>query len=268
MSIVAELISKVGTHFTRPTEASFAEHAARVLAEFPPEILGTADCLSYYRARYGTEDATHSHFSDEGWTLYSDSNFMVELYRWIKRDTGIHDHHFEGAFQFLDGTGDQFLFTFGSVQTSSVPAPTRGSLRCLGQDTLAPGMVRRIEEGTGFIHLVMHYPPRGHVLCVRTHRRHGESLNVYLFPGLQSRLHQLAPSEEAVWVEFIKTLAWHEQLGRSVFDGHFLMAWAAGTLPAAVILQRWGEEQWYQELADIILQHRAFLLKLQALKSL
>jgi len=102
-------------------------------------------------------------------TLFAHENFIIEAYFWLKPETAIHDHAFNGAFTNL--LGSSLSVTYEFVEADSLEERVRrGRLLQRGQELLGPGHVTRIESGQKFIHRIWHLSQPTVTLVIRTRR--------------------------------------------------------------------------------------------------
>jgi hypothetical protein len=105
------------------------------------------------------------------------------MYHWDYRDTAIHDHDFQGAFQCLKGLNHQLQFEY--VQGSLLfPGMERGVLKQRENRKVFPGEIEIIRNEDHFIHVVSHETSTFN-LCIRTNTDGSKPLRVYHVDGIR-----------------------------------------------------------------------------------
>ena len=110
-----------------------------------------------------------SGFGEPPVTVYNEEDFFLEIYFWHHPLISVHDHAFSGAFTVLRGASLHCEYNFDS-QSRLVGGVKLGQLNLKKAEHLAPGDVRRINSGAGFIHDVWHYRFPTVSLVARTKR--------------------------------------------------------------------------------------------------
>lgn len=123
-------------------------------------------------------------FSDLPLTIARGKHCFIDLYFWRRRPTVIHDHHFVGAFQCLQGFNVDSEFTF--KKTKKLTAfHSLGELKLKETRTLKPGEVVGINFQQKFIHQNLHQADLTVNLCFRTNDVSKKNLSNYLFTGFK-----------------------------------------------------------------------------------
>ncbi len=122
-------------------------------------------------------------FSDECFILFLGNGFSIEMYHWDYRDTAIHDHDFQGAFQCLKGLNHQMQFEYVAGATL-FPGMESGVLKQLGKRKVSPGEIEIIRNEDHFIHVVSHETSTFN-LCIRTNTEGTKPLRVYHIDGIR-----------------------------------------------------------------------------------
>ena len=100
-------------------------------------------------------------------TLYSEGDFLIDIYFWLSPRTAIHSHGFRGAFTILQGKSLHCLYDFNRKETFQEECFI-GDL-CLREAVLLQkGDVQKILPGPTFIHQVWHLAFPTVSLAVRT----------------------------------------------------------------------------------------------------
>lgn len=147
-----------------PSDEQFPKMAEIVLRRSFEDGIRAFDYFEY--AAVMGLSAVKDSFSDEATTLWSNGELSLEIYKWRHRDTGIHDHHFAGAFMLLEGS--QFNLTFEFFPKSIFRTGEWGELHLQSSKTMIPGDSLQITEGQHFIHQTLHFPPEAVTICLRT----------------------------------------------------------------------------------------------------
>lgn len=124
-----------------------------------------------------------NNFSEMPLTLHHWENFHLDLYIWKRGRTGIHDHHFQGAFKVLTGSYLQYLFRYEPL-SDFYAGISKGRLSSLKQENISIGEARPIIMGNDFIHSVSHTEEFNMTLCLRT-KDLRPNLHEYLLPGFK-----------------------------------------------------------------------------------
>lgn len=123
-------------------------------------------------------------FSDLPITIARGDRCFIDVYFWRRRPTTIHNHHFAGAFQCLEGNNEDLEFKFKSNRRL-------GKFHALGEliindtRTLRPGDVVQIDLLDKFIHQNHHHSDLTVNLCFRTSDVSKKNLSNYTFSGLR-----------------------------------------------------------------------------------
>lgn len=121
-------------------------------------------------------------FSDFPLTLVRKENFCIDIYFWNRSDTGIHDHHFHGAFKILAGSSMQVNYEFKTKIEHGMYL-SEGELQQTSAKNLNQGDVEAIHKHDRFIHQVFHVEIPALTLCIRTPVVLSEApLSVYMYP--------------------------------------------------------------------------------------
>jgi hypothetical protein len=117
-------------------------------------------------------------------TLYRGHKFYIEALVWLESTTAVHQHGFAGAFAVLQGSSLHSRFDF-EARDYICAQLLIGTVQWCSSELLAPGDVRTIEPGPGFIHSLFHLAHPSVSIVVRTDSAPGYSPQYsYLPPGL------------------------------------------------------------------------------------
>jgi hypothetical protein len=182
-------------HFNPQT---FSNLAYQVLKEFPlHKAFNFEEILDYLIQN--SKNLPHKHygkreFGDFPQTLIRKDQFFIDLYPWTHSDTGIHDHHFSGAFTLLQGKSQHSTYTF-EQKKELFPGFEIGKLDRSATQILRDGDVCQIKPQRDFIHQVIHQDIPTITLIIRSHDIENKSLGYYLFPGLRIKNVKLKPEQ-------------------------------------------------------------------------
>jgi hypothetical protein len=148
-------------------DETYAHKAAEILkiesmVEFHPAMMDDRRLNQEPRQHF-----KNNAFSDRSITVLRGSNWFIDLYLWDGRDTGLHDHHFSGAFQVQTGLYHERLYRF-------LPGPlhhdvwNRGQLEPAGTQLLERGFINPILTGDRYIHQTYHPQRPAVTLCLRS----------------------------------------------------------------------------------------------------
>ena len=123
-------------------------------------------------------------FSDLPVTLAMGEHCFLDLYFWRRRPTVIHDHHFTGAFQCLEGINVDLEFEFVKTKTLG-RFHDLGFVNQLQSRTLTRGDIAPIDLLDKFIHQNHHQAELTVNACLRTPEIGETNLSNYLYSGLR-----------------------------------------------------------------------------------
>lgn len=153
-------------------------------------------------------------FSDFPLTLARNELFCIDLYFWDHSDTGVHDHHFMGAFKIIDGSSMQIQYEF-LPEKEHGSFLTEGKLKQTSCTNLNRGDVQPIQKYENFIHQIFHIELPTITLCVRTHASYDEMpLSVYLYPKYKIQMKRL----ELVKHKWLLSLAARLKLNQAIIE--------------------------------------------------
>jgi hypothetical protein len=119
-------------------------------------------------------------FSDKSTRIYECADFFIDVYKWDKQVTTIHDHNFEGAFSLLSGHSTQIEFTKKVLDTSYEDIEfvklTRKKIT-----KVEPSDIHEIQYSNKFIHKIFHRPI-SLTICIRTFPV--GNLKSYFYPSI------------------------------------------------------------------------------------
>lgn len=132
-------------------------------------------------------------FSDFPVTLARTDLFSIDLYYWYTMDTGIHDHHFHGAFKVVEGGSLDVHYQFQTEEVFGRHLAS-GTLEKVSMNHQKKGDVQKINRYEKFIHQVFHLRFPTITLCIRTNKNHSlKPLSTYLYPNYRVAIHELEP---------------------------------------------------------------------------
>lgn len=127
-------------------------------------------------------------FSDLPLTIARGRRCFIDLYFWRRRPTVIHNHHFSGAFQCLQGSNVDLEFAF-------TPKHQLGKFHSSGEivvqkvHSIKPGDIQAIAPLDRFIHQNHHHADLSVNLCFRTPDLKKGNISNYLYSGLRFEKH-------------------------------------------------------------------------------
>lgn len=129
-------------------------------------------------------------FSDLPLTIAMGEHCFLDLYFWRRRPTTIHNHHFTGAFQCLEGMNKDLEFEY--VKSKSLGSyHDVGEVKLKQSRTLVKGDIAGIDFLDKFIHQNHHQAELTINACLRTPDRGEVNLSNYLYSGLRFEQHPL-----------------------------------------------------------------------------
>ncbi len=123
-------------------------------------------------------------FSDLPLTIARGNDCFIDVYFWRRRPTVIHNHHFNGAFQCLEGLNIDSEFKFKTIKKLT-KHHSLGELQLKRTVILKKGDIERINFLDKFIHQNHHQADLTVNLCFRTLDAPQKNLSNYLFSGLK-----------------------------------------------------------------------------------
>lgn len=129
-----------------------------------------------------------SQFSDLPITLVTGQDCFLDIYFWRRRPTVIHDHHFTGAFQCIEGNNVDLEFEFIRSQRLGLYHDL-GTLNLKKSRILKKGDIAPIDHLDKFIHQNHHQAELTINVCFRTPDIGETNLSNYLYSGLRFEKH-------------------------------------------------------------------------------
>ena len=127
-------------------------------------------------------------FSDFPVTLAMGKHCFLDLYFWRRRPTTIHNHHFTGAFQCLEGVNVDLEFEY--LKSESIGAfHDLGEVKLKNSRRLVKGDIAKIDLLDKFIHQNHHQAELTINACFRTPDIGSVNLSNYLYSGLRLEQH-------------------------------------------------------------------------------
>ena len=113
---------------------------------------------------------------------------FLDIYFWRRRPTVIHDHHFTGAFQCLEGNNVDLEFEFKKTQKLGLYHDV-GELNLKQERNLKKGDIAPIDLLDKFIHQNHHQAELTINICFRTPDIGETNLSNYLYSGFRYEKH-------------------------------------------------------------------------------
>ncbi len=123
-------------------------------------------------------------FSDLPLTLARGEDCFLDLYVWRRRPTVIHNHHFVGAFQCLEGSNVDLSFSFKAKKKLG-SFHSLGDLKLEETRKVDAGVIVPIDLQDKFIHQNHHHHDLTVNLCFRTPDISGKRIANFLYSGLR-----------------------------------------------------------------------------------
>lgn len=127
-------------------------------------------------------------FSDLPVTIVMGKHCFFDLYFWRRRPTTIHNHHFTGAFQCLEGINVDLEFEYVKEKSLGLYHDL-GQLRLRHSRTLLKGDIAPIDLLDKFIHQNHHQAELTINACFRTPDIGQVNLSNYTYSGLRNEQH-------------------------------------------------------------------------------
>ena len=127
-------------------------------------------------------------FSDLPVTIAMGKHCFLDLYFWRRRPTTIHNHHFTGAFQCLEGINVDLEFEYVKEKSLGLYHDL-GQLRLRHSRTLLKGDIAPIDLLDKFIHQNHHQAELTINACFRTPDIGEVNLSNYTYSGLRNEQH-------------------------------------------------------------------------------
>lgn len=127
-------------------------------------------------------------FSDLPVTIAMGEHCFLDLYFWRRRPTTIHNHHFTGAFQCLEGINVDLEFEYVKEKSLGLYHDL-GQLKLCHSRTLVKGDIAPIDLLDKFIHQNHHQAELTINACFRTPDIGEVNLSNYTYSGLRNEQH-------------------------------------------------------------------------------
>lgn len=141
-------------------------------------------------------------FSDLPVTIAMGEHCFLDLYFWRRRPTTIHNHHFTGAFQCLEGINVDLEFQY-TKELGLGLYHDLGQLRPRHSRTLVKGDIAPIDLLDKFIHQNHHQAELTINACFRTPDIGEVNLSNYTYSGLRNEQHPLVLDRISRLLSFI-----------------------------------------------------------------
>ncbi len=140
--------------------------------------------LSFKKGNESIQNYRSFEFSDLPLTLARGENCFVDIYVWRRRPTTIHNHHFVGAFQCLEGDNVDLSFSFKTKKKLG-KFHSLGELKLDHSKKIEKGMTQTIDLQDKFIHQNHHHHDLTVNLCFRTPDFPKKNIANFLYSGLR-----------------------------------------------------------------------------------
>ncbi len=191
IGISHELVKNGDEFITNHGPLKFHQEAHRLLESAKlHEVYRFEDLLqaSFSGGFNQIQNYASSQFSDFPVTLVMGEHCFLDLYFWRRRPTTIHNHHFTGAFQCLEGINVDLEFEY--LKGESLGAyHDLGEVRLKNSRTLVKGDIAEIDLLDKFIHQNHHQAELTINACFRTPDIGNVNLSNYLYSGLRFEQH-------------------------------------------------------------------------------
>lgn len=190
----AQELTRKGDQFLRKfTPGEFHKEAAELLSkvEIHKDFNYQELVLSTFNQKLPEQNFKNFEFSDLPLTIARGENCFIDLYFWRRRPTVVHNHHFRGAFQCLEGFNVDSEYKFKTLKKLT-KLHSVGDLKLKRIKTLKKGDIEAIHFQDKFIHQNHHQSDLTVNLCFRTHDVPGKNLSNFLYSGLKYEKNQLA----------------------------------------------------------------------------
>ncbi len=190
----AQELARKGDQFIKKfTAKEFHKEAAELLSksEIQKEFNYQELVSSTFNKKLPEQNFKNFEFSDLPLTIARGENCFIDLYFWRRRPTVIHNHHFRGAFQCLEGLNVDSEYKFKTIKKFT-KLHSIGNLELKRLKTLKKGDVEAINFQDQFIHQNHHQSDLTVNLCFRTSDVPGKNLSNFLYSGLKYEKNQLS----------------------------------------------------------------------------
>lgn len=149
------------------TNPRYEEICSEILLESSAEEFQWDQLVDRRLWAFAKQTFQAAEFSNFSLTINGGSNFLLDIYIWHERQTGIHDHNFAGAFQILRGKYLQKTFQHIPARRISL-GWEEGELKGSGWSEINLFDVEQIPHSPAFIHQVSHLEDLCVTLCLRS----------------------------------------------------------------------------------------------------
>ena len=189
----------LATRLTHEGDAFISAHGPLKFHEKAGSLLQEARLHEFYRFEDLVSASFHKNFnpdqnygsfqfSDLPVTIAMGKHCFLDLYFWRRRPTVIHDHHFTGAFQCLEGSNVDLEFEF--IKSKSVGRyHDLGEVKLKHSRHLKKGDIAPIDLLDKFIHQNHHQAELTINACFRTPDIGETNLSNFLYSGLRFEKH-------------------------------------------------------------------------------
>ena len=188
MDKAAKLLVKRGDAFLQKNSPrKFHLEAARLLGEFDfPEMYSFKKLveISFKQNIEKIQNYRSFEFSDLPLTLARGESCFLDLYVWRRRPTTIHNHHFMGAFQCLEGSNVDLKFSWETKKKIGKLHST-GKLTLDETRSVQKGSIVPIDLQDRFIHQNHHHSDITVNLCFRTPDFPKKNIANFLYSGFR-----------------------------------------------------------------------------------
>ena len=182
-----ELVKKGDAFLSQHGPLAFHHEAHELLRKANlPDLFDFKDLVqSSFAADFNpNQNYASAQFSDLPITIAMGEHCFLDVYFWRRRPTVIHDHHFTGAFQCLEGSNVDLEFEF--IKTKKLGEfHDLGELSLKQSRNLSKGDIAPIDLLNKFIHQNHHQAELTINACFRTPDIGETNLSNYLYSGLR-----------------------------------------------------------------------------------
>lgn len=139
---------------------------------------------AFATASYQKQHFPINQFSEFSLTCVRREKFFIDVYSWINANTCLHNHHFCGAFQVLQGKSHQNVYGFRSKRKHESWLE-EGEITLLKSSPLKTGDVQSIDLLDHFLHQVVHLDKPTVSLSLRTLDVNNHKGSEYFHSGLK-----------------------------------------------------------------------------------
>lgn len=206
-------LTRIATELIKKGDRFIAAYGPLKFHECAQELLLKAELYQHYSFEDLVSDSfspafnqqqnyASFQFSDLPITLAMGEHCFLDLYFWRRRPTVIHDHHFTGAFQCLEGVNVDLEFEF-TAEKQIGSFHNLGLVKELHSRKLVKGDIAPIDLLDKFIHQNHHQAELTINVCFRTPDIGETNLSNFLYSGLRYEKHPELLNRSARLMSFL-----------------------------------------------------------------